>query len=107
MTPQVPPHELLLFIDTHCKTTESFKNKNGNLHNISASVGLRPVCRSELLLLVLSLLLKYLWKEDSEYTWEIIRARHFIEVKLGDLYNPIEYTTSVDPYLFSLSTNLN
>jgi hypothetical protein len=52
-------------------------------------------------------LVKYPWKENSEYTWEIIRARHFVEVKFGDANNPIEYTTSVNPYLFSLATNLN
>ena len=107
MTPQVPPHEVLLFIDTHFPTTESFKNRKGNLPHLTPEVGLQPVCWSGLLLQLLSLLLKHQWKEDSEQTWELIRARHFIEVKLGDANNPIEYTTSVNPYLFSLATNLN
>jgi len=107
MTPQVPPHEVLLFIDSHFPTTESFENKNGNQRHFSAEVRSHPVCWSGLLLQLLSLLLKHQWKEDSEQSWELIRARHFIEVKLGDANNPIEYTTSVNPYLFSLATNLN
>ena len=107
MTPQVPPHEVLLFIDTHFTITESSKNKDENLRHFSAEVKAHPVCWSGLLLQLLSLLVKHPWKEDSQDTWEIIRARHFIEVKLGDANNPIEYTTSVNPYLFSLATNLN
>ena len=107
MTPQVPPHEVLLFINTHFTTTESLENKNGNLRRFSAEVGTHPVCWSGLLLQLLSLLLKHPWKGDSEHEWEIIRARHFIEVKLGNLNNPIEYTTSVNPYFFSLAANLN
>ena len=107
MTPQIPPHELLLFIDTHLSTNESFENKNGNLSHRSVDIRLHPVCWSGLLLQLLPLLLKYRWAEDSEYTWEIIRAKHFIEVKLGDAFNSIEYTTSVNPYLFCLATNLN
>jgi len=107
MTPQIPPHEVLLFIDTHFTTTESSENKNGSLRHLSAEVSTHPVCWTGLLLQLLSLLLKQPWKGDSELAWEIIRARHFIEVKLGDTNNPFEYTTSVNPYLFSLSTNLN
>ena len=107
MTPKVPPHEVLLFIDTHFTTTEFFENKNVNQRHLSAEVRLHPVCWSGLLLQLLSLLLKHPWKADSEHAWEIIRARHFIEVKVGDLNNPIECTTSVNPYLFSLATNLN
>ena len=107
MTPQVPPHEVLLFIDSHFTTTKSLKNSNDHLTHLPADVRVQPVCWSGLLLQLLSLLVKHLWKEDSEPTWEIIRARHFIEVKLGDANNPIEYTTSVNPYLFSLATNLN
>jgi hypothetical protein len=107
MTPQVPPHEVLLFIDSHFSTTESFENRNGNQPHFSPEVRLHPVCWSGLLLQLLSLLLKHPWNEDSEHSWELIRARHFIEVKLGAANNPIDYTTSVNPYLFSLATNLN
>jgi hypothetical protein len=107
MTSQVPPHEVLLFIDPHFTTTESFENKNGNLRHLSAEINTHPVCWSGLLLQLLSLLIKHPWKGDSEPAWEIIRARHFIEVKLGDVNNPIEYTTSVNPYLCSLAANLN
>ena len=107
MTPNVPPHEVLLFIDNQVTTTESFEPKNGNLPHFSAETRVHPVCWTGLLLQLLSFLVKHPWKEDSEHTWEIIRARHFIELKLGDAFNPIEYTTSVNPYLFSLTTNLN
>jgi hypothetical protein len=107
MTPQIPPHEVLLFINTHLTKNESFENRNGNLSHRSAEVGLHTVCWSGLLLQLLSLLLKDHWRKDSEHNWEIIRASHFIEVKLGDACHPIEYTTSVNPYLVSLATNLN
>jgi len=107
MTPRVPPHEVLLFIDTHLTTTECFNNDNDNLPYFPPEVKAHPVCWSGLLLQLLSLLVKPPWKEDSKHTWEIIRARHFIEVKLGDACNSIDYTTSVNPYLFSLATNLN
>jgi len=106
MTPQIPPHEVLLFIDSHFPTKDSPENKNGNQPQFCPEVELHPVCWSGLLLQLLSLLLKHPWK-DSEQSWELIRARHFIEVKLGNPTNPIEYTTSVNPYLFSLATNLN
>jgi hypothetical protein len=107
MTPRVPPHEVLLFIDTHSTTTECFNNNNHTLPHFPAEVKAHPVCWSGLLLQILSLLVKHPWKEDPEQTWEIIRARHFIEVKLGDAFNPIDYTTSINPYLLSLATNLN
>jgi hypothetical protein len=107
MTPKFPPHEVLLFIEPHFTKTESFENKNGNLLHFSAEVKPHAFCWSGLLLQIVSLLVKYPWKEDSQQTWEIIRATHFIEVKLGDGDKPIEYTTSVNPYLFSLATNFN
>ena len=107
MTPQFPPHEVLLFIDTSFTTTQSFESKNRDYCHVSRDVSTHAVCWSGLLLQLLSLLPKHPCKAGSELPWEIIRARHFVEVKFGDVNNPIEYSTSVNPYLFSLTTNLS
>ena len=98
-------HEVLLFTNTRFSKKE-FCERNGDRADNSVSGQLQNACWNGLVFEILPDIIKSTPQKPS-YTWEVIAAENFIEVKIGSApYSP-ESATAINPYWFLLAKNFN
>lgn len=107
MTPQVTHHELLLLTHNQFSRNQFGKTKSCDGSRGSVVQLLQHACWNGFVLQLLSDVLGHPSKKESMYTWEVIPAENFIEVRLGDAPHFVEYGRSVNPYFFLFETNFN
>lgn len=106
MKKSIARHEVLLFTrTTFC--ARQFCEGNYTSRMDSPEDQLQRACWNGLLFEVLPGILGDQSNKRTTYTWEVIPAQHFIDVKIAPTPYSINYMTSINPYFFLVGKNFN
>jgi hypothetical protein len=99
-------HEVLLLSGTSFSKRQ-FSPKNINKAQNSYSNPLQDACWNGLVFDILPDIIKPPSEKNLHYTWEVVPAESFVEVKIGAVPYDVEKGKSVNPYLFLSEKNIN
>ena len=99
-------HEVLLFTRTTFCTRQFCEGNHTSPMDLPGDQ-LEKACWSRLLVDILPGILANQSGKRTNYTWEVIPAQHFIDVKIAPTPYSIHYVTSINPYFFLGGKNFN
>lgn len=105
MKQEIINHEVLLLTGTHFSKRQ-FCEKSRDRADDSYSSCLQDACWNGLVFEILPGF-KSPFEKNSGYTWEVVPAESFIEVKIGATPYDIERSISLNPHLFLSEKNIN
>ena len=103
---QTTNHEVLFFTNTRFSKKQFCENKCNGV-DPSALSQLENACWNGMVFEILPDIIKSSSAKKDSYTWEVIPAKNFIEVKIGAVPYTVENSISLNPYLFLSIKNLN
>lgn len=93
--------EILLVTGTHFSSREWVeKDSASNQQQPTENDRLKEACWNGLIWEVFPEILVRTPQPLKLYLWQILEARHFLMMELGDLPNEIDKNFSIDPYYF-------
>jgi hypothetical protein len=99
-------HEVLLLTGTSFSKRQ-FSPKNNNQANDSRCSDLQNACWNELVFDILPGIINPFSGRNLSYTWEVVSAESFLEVKIGAAPYDVEKGMSLNPHLFLSKKNIN
>lgn len=99
-------YEVLLFTHTRF-SKKQFCEKNNNQVDNAGSGQLQNACWNGLVFEILPDMIKPSELKNPVYTWNVIAAENFIEIKIGAFPYSVEGADSLNPHLFFPERNLN
>ncbi|MFI5186211.1 MAG: hypothetical protein ACHQF0_05770 [Chitinophagales bacterium] len=99
-------HEVLLFTNTFFSKRQ-FCETNRNESSDSSCNQLQNACWNGLVFEILPDIIKQTSLKNLNYTWEVIPAENFIEIKIGAVPFTVSHKASINPYLFYSEKNFN
>ena len=99
-------HEVLLFTNT-CFARRQFCERGNESTHQSHSSQLQNACWNGLILDILPDLIKAGTRDCPSYTWQVLPAGNFIEVRMGAQPFDLSHETSINPHLFHRTTLIN
>jgi len=106
MKHEVTNHEVLLFTNTSF-SKKQFCEKDDKSAGPSMGDHLQGACWNGLVLEILPDIIKQQVHKKCTYTWEVLPAIHFMEIKMGAQPFVVSPDSSINPYLFCAEKNLN
>jgi hypothetical protein len=109
MYPQIINQEILLFTGTSFARREFCCKENGSKEGkfISTHEKLEKACWDGLLVELLPEVAKVPGSKEENFIWQIIAADNFLCINIGAYDEPVVGESSIDPYWFITSQNIN